>query len=118
MMYETKIRDNHDLRKRLMQTRCEFDERDILDTEWRHCMRSHDVLVADTLNTCSEITFRMRHRPSRGAKFILVTAVCVSVCMSLAAYYTDPDVTWENRRMVWVPSSHALLGGFAIGARV
>jgi len=93
MMHETKIRDNHDLRKRLMQTWCDFDER-------RHSLRSHDVLVADTLNTCSEITFRMRHRPSRGAKFILVTAVCVSVCMSLAAY-TGPDVTWENGRGVF-----------------
>jgi len=44
--------------------------------------------------------------------------VCVSVCLSLAAfphYCTDPDVTWG---MVGVPSSCALLGGFAIGARV
>jgi len=32
------------------------------------------------------------------AKCILVSAVCVSVCLSLAAfphYCTDPDVTWE-----------------------
>jgi len=45
-------------------------------------------------------------------------SVCVSVCLSLAAfphYCTDPDVTWG---MVGVPSSYALLGGFAIGARV
>jgi len=44
--------------------------------------------------------------------------VCVSVCLSLVAcphYCTDPDVTWG---IVWVPSSYALLGGFAIGARV
>jgi len=34
-------------------------------------------------------------------KCILVTAVCVSVCLSLAAfphYCTDPDVTWGNDR--------------------
>jgi len=40
------------------------------------------------------------------------------VCLSLAAfahYYTDPNVTW---RMVGVPSSCALLGGYAIGARI
>ena len=35
------------------------------------------------------------------AKRILATAVCVSVCLSLAAfphYCTDPDVTWGNGR--------------------
>jgi len=35
------------------------------------------------------------------AKCILVTAVCLSVCLSLAAfpyYHTDPDVTWVNGR--------------------
>jgi len=40
-------------------------------------------------------------------------SVCVSVCLSVAAfphYCTDPDVTWG---MVGVPSSYALLGGFA-----
>jgi len=45
-------------------------------------------------------------------------SVCVSVCLSLAAfphYVMDPDVTWG---MVEVPSGCALLGGFAIGARV
>jgi len=49
---------------------------------------------------------------------LLVTRVCESVCLSLAAlphYCTDPDVTWV---MVGVPSSCALLSGFAIGARV
>jgi len=33
------------------------------------------------------------------AKCILVTGVCVSVCLSLAAFShhcTDPDVTWRN----------------------
>jgi len=42
----------------------------------------------------------------------------VSVCLSVAAfphYCTDPDVTWG---MVGVPPSCALLGGFAISARV
>ena len=46
--------------------------------------------------------------------------VCLSViCLSLAAfphYCADPDVTWRNG--TGVPSSCALLGGFAIGARV
>ena len=35
------------------------------------------------------------------AKYIFATAVCVSVCLSLAAfphYCTDPDVTWGNGR--------------------
>jgi len=44
--------------------------------------------------------------------------VCLSVGLSFAAfphYYTDPGVTWG---MVGVPSSCALLGGFAIGASV
>jgi len=46
-------------------------------------------------------------------------AVCVSVCLSLTAfphYCTDPDVTGGNGR--GAPSSCALLGGFAVGARV
>jgi len=49
---------------------------------------------------------------------MLVTAVCVSVCLFLAAfphYCTDPGVGWG---MVEVLSSCALLGGFAIGARI
>jgi len=47
------------------------------------------------------------------AKCIVVTHVCVSVCLSAAAcphYCTDLDVTWG--------SGCAVLGGFAIGARV
>ena len=43
----------------------------------------------------------------------------VSVCLSAALrshYCTDPDVTWERGR--GCPPSCALLGGFAIGARV
>ena len=45
----------------------------------------------------------------------MVTAVCVSVCLSLAAfphYCMDPNVTWWNGR--GVPSRCALLGSFAI----
>ena len=52
------------------------------------------------------------------AKCILVTRICVSVCLSLAAfphYCMNPDVTSGNGR--GTPSC-ALLGGFAIGARV
>jgi len=44
--------------------------------------------------------------------------VCVPVCLSAAAcphYCTDPDVTWG---VVGYAPSCALLGGFAIGARV
>jgi len=43
--------------------------------------------------------------------------VCLCVCVCIAAfshYYTYPDVTWG---MVGVPSSCALMGGFAIGER-
>jgi len=56
---------------------------------------------------------------------MLATTVCVSVCLSVCLsvprripthYYTDPDVTWENGR--GGACSCALLGGFAIGARV
>ena len=52
------------------------------------------------------------------AKCVVVTAVCLYVCLSLPAFShhcTDPDVTWG---MVGVPHSCALLGGFAIGARI
>jgi len=52
------------------------------------------------------------------AKCIVVTRVCVSVCLSGAVrphYCTHPDVTWG---MVEAAPSCALLGGFAIGARV
>ena len=51
-------------------------------------------------------------------KCILVTCVCVSVSLSLTAfphYCMDSDITWG---MVGVPPSCALLGRFAIGARV
>ena len=64
------------------------------------------------------ITFRVRC--SRGEMYIGHDRLCVceSVSLSLAVfphYCTGPDVTWG---MVGVPSSCALLGGFAIGARV
>jgi len=35
------------------------------------------------------------------AKSILATAICVSVCLSIAAflhYSTEPDITWRNGR--------------------
>ena len=65
---------------------------------------SHDV-----------ITFRVSRR--RREMYSGHDRLCV--CLSLAAfphYCTDPDVTWGNGRDV--PSNCALLGGFAIGARV
>jgi len=46
--------------------------------------------------------------------------VCLCVCLSAAAclhYCTDPDVTWRSGRG-WDAPSCALLGGFAINARV
>ena len=46
-------------------------------------------------------------------------SVCLCVCLSLAAclhYCAYPDVTWGNG--MGVPPSCALLGGFAISARV
>ena len=49
----------------------------------------------------------------------MLPSVCLSVCLSLAAflhYCTDPDVTLGSGK--GVPPSCALLGGFAIGARV
>jgi len=60
------------------------------------------------------ITFRVMR--SRGKMYSGHGRLCV--CLSLAAfphYCTDPDVTWG---MVGVPSSYALLGGFAICAQV
>jgi len=65
------------------------------------------------------IAFRVRR--SRGEMYIghARLCVCLHVCLSLAAfphYCTNPDVTWGNG--IEVPCSCALLGGFAIGARV
>jgi len=50
-------------------------------------------------------------------KCILVTVVCVSVCPSPHSHTTARSRI-EVGGMVGVPSSSALLGGFAIGARV
>ena len=52
------------------------------------------------------------------AKCIVVTRVCLCVCLSATAclqYCTHPDVTWGT---VGAPPSCASLGGFAIRARV
>ena len=64
------------------------------------------------------ITFRVRH--SRVEMQILVTPVTLCVCLSLAAFprCKYSGVIWGNVSGLGVPSSHALLGGFAIGARV
>jgi len=57
-------------------------------------------------------------RVSRRRREVYCGHARLCACLSLAAfphYCTDPDVTWGNGR---VPTSCALLGGFAIGARV
>ena len=61
------------------------------------------------------IIFRVRR--SWGERYIGHGRLCA--CLSLAVfphYCTDPDVTWKNG--TGVPSNSALLGRFAIGARV
>ena len=65
------------------------------------------------------ITFRVRH--SRSEMYIGHgrLCLCACVCLYLATflhYFTDPHVTSGNGRVC--PHSCALLGGFAIGARV
>ena len=72
-------------------------------------------IVAIVHRPCNLISFRVSDAK---CKLIVVTAGCVSVCLSPAAfphYSTDLGVSWG---MVGVPSSCAQLGGFAIGARV
>jgi len=57
------------------------------------------------------VTFRVSRR--RREMYIGHARLCVCVCLPLATfphYYTDADVAWG---MVGVPSSCALLGGFA-----
>ena len=54
------------------------------------------------------------------ARLCVCLSVCLSVCVCVSAavrphYCTDPDVTWG---VVEAAPSCALLGGFAIGARV
>jgi len=65
-MYETKIHDIDDLRKRLMQTSFDFD-RDVISagvTIWDHvCM-----LVVDTLNACSDLNIRLYDSPEHFMK--------------------------------------------------
>jgi len=49
------------MRKRLMQTWVNF-EQDVIDAaidQWRDRLRSWGVLVADTLNTCSEMSVHL-----------------------------------------------------------
>jgi len=73
-------------------------------------------------NKHDDLLFIIFHvRRSRGEKFnvcyILITVVCVSVCLCFAAFpHYCTDVNWENGRELL--SSCAQLGGFAIGARV
>jgi len=56
-------------------------------------------LLVYAVSTNKLYSFRVRH--SRGEMYILATAVCVSICLFLAAfqhYCTDPDVIWRNVR--------------------
>ena len=69
----------------------------------------------DRLSLLYFITFRVSRRPREMYCGHARLCVCVCVCVSAAAsphYCTDPDVTWG------MPPSCALLGRFAIGARV
>jgi len=80
----------------------------------------HFVSTVATIRSMDLITFRVsrRRREMCSGHARLCVCVYLSVCLSLAAcphYYTDPEVTWGNGR--GAPSC-ALLGGFAIGARV
>jgi len=66
------------------------------------------------------ITFRVSRRRREMYSGHARLSVCLCVCPCVRGrmpmhYCTDPDVTWG---MVGVPPSCALLGGFAIGARV
>jgi len=77
---------------------------------------SRTVSTADIRATCRLVAFRVSHIDD--ARCISVMRICLCVCLSATAfphYCTDPDVTWG---IVGVPSSCALLGEFAIGARV
>jgi len=66
-------------------------------------------------------TFRIRHSGgeiemySGHGRLCDCLCVCPSPHSHTTAYRADPDVSWD---MIGVPSSCALLGGFAIGARV
>jgi len=67
----------------------------------------------------SVFTFRVSRRPRE--MYCDHARLCVSLCVCLSAaacphYCTDPDVTWAG--VVRDTPSCALLGGFAIGARV
>jgi len=72
--------------------------------------------ICEMVLSTSVITFRVSRR--RREMYSGHARLCVCLCLSAAAcqhYCTDPDVTWG---MVGVSPSCALLGGFAIGARV
>jgi len=60
------------------------------------------------------ITFRMSRRPRE--MYCGHARLCVCLCVAACPHYCrDPDVTWG---VIGLPPSCALLGGFAIGARV
>ena len=71
---------------------------------WADLQSVHRFRCYDNIHVCNTLQ--------------MLIAACVFVCLSAAAcphYCTDPDVTWRNGR--GAPSC-ALLGRFAIGARV
>ena len=86
-----------------------------------HC---HTMKLHVKLSRVHFVRFRVRR--SRGEMYTghrrLCVSVCLSACLSVSLsltafphYCTDPDVAWG---MAGVPLSCALLGRFAIGARV
>jgi len=80
----------------------------------------HIELLINGVFVTFRVTPRRREMYCGHAHLCVCVSVCMSLCLSAAAclhYCTDPDVTWGSGRG-WMPLSCALLGGFAIGARV
>jgi len=93
------------------------------DGSMYECFRSLTVTdslfvgISSAVSLHGVITFCVSRR--RCKMYCGHARLCVCVCLSSAAcphYCTDPDVTWGSGR--GCPPSCALLGGFAIGARV
>jgi len=107
---------------------------DLREMSRHHLLRTHrpDFCTTSTKKTSAStnqisshyssfITFRVSRRRREMYCVHARLSICVSVCVSVSAaacphYCTDPDATYGSDREC--PPSCALLGGFAIGARV